>query len=238
MRSLRAWLLRLVALFGSEGRDRDLAEEMEAHVLMHVEENLHAGMSLGEARRDARIKLGGMEQTKENYRARRGLPLLENFLSDLRFGARALRKNPGFTAVAVLTLVLGIGLNTGIFTILNGAALRLLPVPHAEEVVAVSQTYRKLQGPVRRNVRQNASFFSYSEYTAYRDQNDVFSGLLAYAPFVEVNMGGAHPQHLIGVLTSCNYFEVPPALGRGFTDAECVAGHTARVVVLSDGFMA
>ncbi|PYU76669.1 MAG: hypothetical protein DMG52_03275 [Acidobacteria bacterium] len=135
MRSLRAWLLRLVALFGSEGRDRDLAEEMEAHVLMHVEENLHAGMSLGEARRDARIKLGGMEQTKENYRARRGLPLLENFLSDLRFGARALRKNPGFTAVAVLTLVLGIGLNTGIFTILNGAALRLLPVPHAEEVV-------------------------------------------------------------------------------------------------------
>jgi len=238
MRSLRAWLLRLVALFGRERRDRDLAEEMEAHVPMHVEENLRAGMSLDEARRDARIKLGGMEQTKENYRARRGLPLLENFLSDLRFGARTLRKNPGFTAVAVLTLALGIGLNTGIFTILNGAALRLLPVPHAEEVIAVSQTYRKLQGPIHRNVRQNASFFSYSEYTAYRDQNDVFSGLLAYAPFVEVNMGGAHPQHLIGALTSCNYFdvlEVPPALGRGFTDAQCIAGNTAPAVVLSDG---
>jgi len=238
MRSVRAWLLRLVALFGRERRDRDLAEEMEAHVPMHVEENLRAGMSLDEARRDARIKLGGMEQTKENYRARRGLPLLENFLSDLRFGARTLRKNPGFTAVAVLTLALGIGLNTGIFTILNGAALRLLPVPHAEEVIAVSQTYRKLQGPIHRNVRQNASFFSYSEYTAYRDQNDVFSGLLAYAPFVEVNMGGAHPQHLIGALTSCNYFdvlEVPPALGRGFTDAQCIAGNTAPAVVLSDG---
>ena len=238
MRSVRAWLLRLVALFGRERRDRDLAEEMEAHVPMHVEENLRAGMSLDEARRDARVKLGGMEQTKENYRARRGLPLLENFLSDLRFGARTLRKNPGFTAVAVLTLALGIGLNTGIFTILNGAALRLLPVPHAEEVIAVSQTYRKLQGPIHRNVRQNASFFSYSEYTAYRDQNDVFSGLLAYAPFVEVNMGGAHPQHLIGALTSCNYFdvlEVPPALGRGFTDAQCIAGNTAPAVVLSDG---
>ena len=238
MRSLRAWLLRLAALFGSERRERDLAEEMEAHVLMHVEENLRAGMSLDEARRDARIRLGGIEQTKENYRARRGLPLLENFLRDLRFGARALRKNAGFTAVAVLTLALGIGLNTGIFTILNGAALRLLPVPHAEEVVVISQTYRKLQGPIHRNVRENASFFSYSEYTAYRDQNHVFSGLLAYAPFVEVNMGGTHPQHLIGTLTSCNYFdvlEVPLALGRGFTDAECIAGNAAPVVVLSDG---
>jgi predicted permease len=238
MRSLRAWLLRLAALFGSERRERDLAEEMEAHVLMHVEDNLRAGMSLDEARRDARIKLGGIEQTKENYRARRGLPLLENFLRDLRFGARALRKNAGFTAVAVLTLALGIGLNTGIFTILNGAALRLLPVPHAEEVVAVSQTYRKLQGPIHRNVRENASFFSYSEYTAYRDQNHVFSGLLAYEPFVEVNMGGPHPQHLIGALTSCNYFdvlEVPLALGRGFTDAECIARNTAPIVVLSDG---
>jgi predicted permease len=238
MRSLRAWLLRLAALFGSERRERDLAEEMEAHVLLHVEENLRAGMSLDEARCDARIKLGGIEQTKENYRARRGLPLLENFLRDLRFGARALRKNAGFTAVAVLTLALGIGLNTGIFTILNGAALRRLPVPHAEEVVAVSQTYRKLQGPIHRNVRENASFFSYSEYTAYRDQNHVFSGLLAYAPFVEVNMGGTHPQHLIGALTSCNYFdvlEVPLALGRGFTDAECIAGNKAPVVVLSDG---
>jgi hypothetical protein len=105
---------------------------MEAHLLMHVEENLLAGMKPDEARRDAQLKLGGLKQTKENYRARRGLPLLENFLRDLRFGGRTLRKNPGFTAVAVLTLALGIGLNTGIFTILNGAALRLLPVPHAE----------------------------------------------------------------------------------------------------------
>jgi macrolide transport system ATP-binding/permease protein len=237
MRSLRAWLLRLSALFGSERRERDLADELEAHVQMHVEENLRAGMSLDEARRDARIKLGGIEQTKEMYRVRRGLPLVENFLRDLRFGARTLRKNSGFTAVAVLTLALGIGLDTGIFTILNGAALRLLPVPNAKEVVAVSQTYRKLQGPIHRNVRENASFFSYSEYTAYRDQNHIFSGLLAYEPFVEVNMGGWHPQHLIGTLTSCNYFdvlEVPPVLGHGFSDAECIGGKAAPVVVLSD----
>lgn len=238
MRLLRAWLSRLAGLFGRERRERELAVEMEAHLLMHVEDNLRAGMTPEEARRDAQLKLGGLEQIKENYRARRGLPLLENFLRDLRFGGRTLRKNLGFTTVSVLTLALGIGLNTGIFTILNGAALRLLPVPHAEQVVAVSQTYRKLQGSIHRNVRESASFFSYSEYRAYRDQNHVFSGLLVYAPFVEVSMGGAHPQHLLGALTSCNYFDVlemAPALGRGFANAECSALNANPVVVLSDG---
>ena len=185
MRSLRAWLLRLAALFDKERRDRELADEMEAHLLLHIEENMRGGMSPEEARREAKIKLGGIEQTKENYRARRGLPILENFLRDLRFGARTLRKNPGFTAVAVLTLALGIGLNTSIFTILNGAALRLLPVPHADQVLAVSQTYRKLDGSIHRNVRENASFFSYSEYRAYREQNRVFTGLLHSSTYSE-----------------------------------------------------
>ena len=148
-------------------------------------------------------------------------------------------KSPGFTAVAVLTLALGIGMNTGIFSILNGAALRLLPVPHAEQLLAVSHTYRKVDGPVQRNVRENASFFSYSEYRAYRDQNNVFTGLLAHAPFVEVTMGGAQPQKLLGALASCNYsdvLEVPPALGRSFTDSECGDANQDAVVVLSDSF--
>jgi predicted permease len=200
---------------------------------MLSEKNLRAGMAPGEAR----IKLGGLEQTKD-YQARRSLPILENFVRDMRFGARTLRTNPGFTAVAVLTLALGIGLNTSIFSILNGAALRLLPVPHPEQLLAISQTYRKLHGPIHRNVRENASFFSYSEYRTYRERNHVFSGLLAYAPFVEASISGAHPQHLIGALTSCNYFDVlqvPPALGRGFTDSECSAGNAAPVLVLSDG---
>ena len=201
MRSLRAWL---AGSFGRERRDQKLADEREAHLLLHIDENLSTGMSLEEAQRDARIKLGGIEQTKENCRERRGLPLLESFLRDLCFGARTLRKNPGFTAVAVLTLALGIGLNTGIFTILNGAALRLLPIPHADQVLGVSQTYRKLDGSIHRNVRENASFFSYSEYRAYREQNQVFTGLLAYAPFIDANLGGAHAQHLVGALTSCN----------------------------------
>jgi macrolide transport system ATP-binding/permease protein len=237
MRQLRAWLVRLGGFFRRNRRDGELTAELESHLQLHIEDNLRAGMSAVEARREAHLKLGGLEQTKEMVRERNRLPVLEVLLQDLRFGTRMLMNNPGFTAVAVLTLALGIGMNTGIFTILNGAAVRLLPVPHAEQLLAVSQSYRKLDGPIQRNVRENASFFSYSEYRAYRDRNRVFSGLLAYAPFVEVTLGGAHPQKLQGALASCNYFdvlEVPPVRGRGFTDAECSAPNASPVVVLSD----
>ena len=237
MRPLRALFIRLAAIFSKDRHDHEMAAELETHLQMHIEDNLRAGMTAAQARREALMKLGGVEQAKELVRERHGLPLLEVLLQDLRFGSRMLMNNPGFTAVAVLTLALGIGMNTGIFTILNGAALRLLPVPHAEQLLAVSQTFRKLNGPIQRNVRENATFFSYSEYRAYRDQNRVFIGLLAYAPFVEVTLGGAHPQKLLGSLASCNYFdvlEVPPALGRGFTDAECSAKNASSVVVLSD----
>lgn len=164
---------------------------------------------------------------------------MQTLLANVRYSFRVLFKSPGFTIVAVLAMALGIGLNTGIFTILNGAALRLLSVPRAQELAAVSQTYGKLHGPMERNVRQNASFFSTNEYQAYRDQNQVFTGLLAYVPFVEVTIGGARPQKLLGALVSCNYFdvlEVPPALGRGFTDSECSAANAGAVVVLSDNF--
>ena len=152
--------------------------------------------------------------------------------------ARAcLRSPPDSRLSPSLTLALGIGMNTGIFSILNGAALRLLPVPHAEHLLEISQTYRKANGTMQRNVRENASFFSYSEYLAYRRQNHVFTGILAYAPFVEVTLGGAQPQKLLGALASCNYFEVlevPPPLGRSFTDSECGEVNRGAVVVLSD----
>jgi len=237
MRHFRALFIRLAGLFRKDRHEQEIAAELESHLQLHIEDNLRAGMTATEARREALIKLGGIEQAKEMVRERSGLPVLEVLLQDLRFGLRMLMNNPGFTAVAVLTLALGIGMNTGIFTILNGAAVRLLPVPHAEQLLTVSQTYRKLNGSIQRNVRENASFFSYSEYHAYQDQNRVFTGLLAYAPFVEATLGGEHLQKLQGALASCNYFdvlEVPPALGRGFTEAECSAANSSPVVVLSD----
>src|ERR1700716_2500374 len=92
MRWLRAWCSRFAGLFHKEQRDRELAQELESHLQMHIEDNLRSGMDLTEARRRALIKLGGFEQTKENYRDRRGIPWFETLLQDLRFGTRMLRK--------------------------------------------------------------------------------------------------------------------------------------------------
>lgn len=100
MRSVRAFLRRLGGLFRKERRDRDLAEEIESHLQLHIEDNLRVGMSPEEARRDALLKFGGIESAKETYRNRRSLPFLENLAHDLRYATRTLRKNPAFASIA------------------------------------------------------------------------------------------------------------------------------------------
>src|SRR5438093_12354200 len=105
----RALLQRLVGSVGGARRDREFADELASHLQMHIDDNMRSGMSADEARRRALLKLGGVEQTKEQYRDRRGLPWLETALKDLRFALRLMMRSPGFTAVMLVTLAIGIG---------------------------------------------------------------------------------------------------------------------------------
>jgi len=165
MKSLRAWFLRLGGLFGGERREKDLAAELESHLQLHIEDNLRAGMGVAEARRQALIKLGGVEQTKEMVRERRGLPMIEVFLQDLRFGVRMLGKNTGFTLIGVLTLALGIGVNVSVFSLMDFVLLRPLAVPNPERMTVLT--------------RGASSMFSYPDYADLRDRNGSFRTLAA-----------------------------------------------------------
>jgi len=138
MRRIRRWLSRLSELFGRKGREKELAAEMESHLQLHIEDNLRAGMTAVEARREALIKLGGVEQTKERVRDLRGLPLLEVLLQDLRHGVRMLSKNPGFTIVATITLALGIAVNATMFSLVSAFLLRRPPGRQPERIVVVT----------------------------------------------------------------------------------------------------
>ena len=159
---------------------------------------------------------------------------MQILLQDIRFGMRMLGRNPGFTAVAVLAIALGIGVNAGIFSVLNGAALRMLPVPGAEQVVSIDQIFH---GKNKRNVHGEPTLFSYSEYQEYRANNHVFSGLIAYDPFLSATLAGGRARQLYGQLASCNYFDAlneHPSKGRGFVDLDCATAGAGAVVVLSD----
>ena len=122
-KSFRASAHRFSALFRKRKNDSEFAAELESHLQMHIEDNLRAGMTPEAARRNALFKLGGLEQTKENYRDRRTLPVLEAVFQNLRFGFRMLIKSPGSTAAVVIALALGIGATTAMFTVVRSVLL-------------------------------------------------------------------------------------------------------------------
>jgi predicted permease len=231
MRKLRALFLRLSGLLGKERHDREMTEELESHLQMHIEDNLRRGMTPEAARRDAIIKLGGIESTKERYRDRRGLRALETLFQDVRFAARMLRKNSGFTAVVVITLALGIGANTAIFSLLDSVVLRFLPVQKPEQLVQITR-----RGPEPGH--QGVPIFTNPIWEQVRDQQDVFSGAMAFgAQQFDLSQGGeAH--YAKGLWVSGDFFRtlgVRPAAGRLITIVDDQRG-CSGVAVLSYSF--
>lgn len=208
-KSLRAWFRRLAGLVDKAKRDAELAAELESHLQLHIEDNLRAGMTPELARRDALLKLGGLEQTKENYRDRRGLPFIESLLQDVRFAFRTLRKSPTFTAVIVVTLALGIGANTAIFTLIDAVMLKSLPV------ASPGQLYRLGDNNgccVMLGTQNGGSFvlYSYALYENLRDHTPEFGDLAAFEPWtsdLSVRRSGSAAEPYKGEFVSGNYFK-------------------------------
>jgi hypothetical protein len=148
---MRTWWkefsLRLKVLFSRKRLDRDLEDEMAFHLAMREEKIRSQGVAGEEARYTARRQFGNLSRALEICREMRTFARAEGFWRDVRYGARTLARNPGFTAVAVTAIALGIGVNAGIFSALNGVALKLLPIPHAEQIVSVDQILRGKSQP-------------------------------------------------------------------------------------------
>jgi predicted permease len=207
--------------------DDDIAAELESHLAMHVDENMRHGMSEAEARRVALISLGGVEQVKESYRERRGLPSLESFWQDVRFALRMLRKNPGFTVVAVLTLALGIGANTAIFTVVYGTLIRSLPFPDPGRVVELGETYKGQTGEMS---------VTATGLRRLRDFAGPFAAMSGYTDVdFNVTSGSSRAaEHVRGMPVSSDFLRVlgeRPEAGRNFSADEDSGGGAAVALV-------
>ncbi len=211
---------RIAGMFHQDRSDRELAEEIESNLQMHIADNLRAGMSHGEARRQALIKLGGLEATKEAFREQRGLPILDTLVQDMRYGMRGLRRSPGFALTALVTLAIGIGATTAIFSAVYALLIRPLPYRDPSRLVWVAE-HGAVAAP---------------DMAAWRERGRPFEAVAGYAPN-EYTLSGAGPAMRIpGVMVSANFLSVlgvVPQIGRDFVPADGRSG-SAAVALLSD----
>jgi predicted permease len=231
---MRAWLIRLLSPFTASRREREMAEEFAANLQLHIDDNLRAGMTPAEARRQALLTFGGVEAAKDAWRDRAGFPIVADVTRDLRFAARGLRKAPTFSVAVIVTTALAVGVNTAIVTVINAAVLQPLRTPQSEDLVIVA--LRLEGGQKDRGVHGLRSMMSWPEFTAVRDQVRAFSGATAFSPFNAATLGGREPRQLFATIGSCDYFavlQVPAARGRTFASSDCDRG-AAGVVVITD----
>src|SRR5262244_455515 len=210
--------LRLRSLFRRARVERELDEELQYHLERQIEENLAKGLTPEEARYAALLAMGGIERRKEECRDMRRVRLIEDLMQDLRYGLRTLRKSPGFTTVAVLSLALGIGANTAIFSLVDPILLRPLPVKDPEQLVALKTVNQSGEDRI---------WFSYPMFEQLRARTRVFSGVFATNSVRSTDMVGPEPgdqrEKARLQLISGEYFQVLGAsafLGRTLTTAD------------------
>jgi predicted permease len=225
MRWLRVWVIRFSGLLSKEQREREMQDEFESHVAMHIADNLRAGMTPDIARQHALLRLGGMEPLKEAYRDRSTAPFLEHFVRDLRFAFRQLRNSPGFTGAAVLVLALAMCASIAIFAFVDAALIKPLPYPKPARLVAVTESTPELP----------QAYLSYLDYKDWKADNKVFDSLEVSASGGFLFRTGAGVEPIQAARVSAGFFRtlgVQPLLGRDFTADEEAPGH-ARTVILT-----
>ncbi len=226
---LRALWLRLHGMVDGTHENEDFAAELDSHLSMHIEEGMRAGLSAEEARRQALMRLGGAEQTRQAYRERVTLPRLENILRDIGFALRQMRRKPGFAITAVLTLALGIGANAVIYILVDSILLQPLPFPHQDRLVRIPYD----------DTEANGGVFPIGWIRALGEHSSSFASISGYGADVESNLAeGDTPERVFGAKVAANAMDtldLHPAAGRFFKPDEAIAGHTP-VAVISYGF--
>jgi predicted permease len=232
--SLREAFNQLRSLFRVDELDREVNEEMAAHLEMAVEENLRRGMSAEEARRQALVRFGGVQQALERHRESRSLPWIDVLRQDLRFTFRMLRRDSGFTVVAILILALGIGANIAVFSVVNTILLRPLPFRDSEQLVRI----------VEKDPQAGESSKTYTADATqdFQQQNRSFQSVSGFFAFTGPDnfklVGNGQPRPVTGILVAEGFFQtlgVEPSLGRLFRSEEFVQ-HSQPVALLSYPF--
>ena len=229
--NLRALVSRLRALFTIRRLDDDFAQELDSHLALLTDENIRKGMSEAEARRAARLELGNPVALRDSHHDQRTFPFIESVIQDVRFALRMLRKNPAFTATAVLTLALGIGANTAIFSVIDGILWRPLPYAHTSQLAAISISKQVGQG-------EFSSGIPLGQVKALWSDTPGIEQLATYAGTEFTRTDGESPELLVGARVSGNFFSTMganPLLGRSITPLDAQPSHDG-VAVLSYTF--
>jgi putative ABC transport system permease protein len=215
---------RLRAFFKTHDLDRDFQQELDSHVVMLTEENIRRGMSHGEARRAALIRVGAGASMRDQHRDARGLPALETVWRDVRYALRMLSRAPGFTAMAILTLALGIGANTAVFSAIDAVLLRPLPYPDGDRLMRL---YQRQENSAETNIAP-------IRLEDWNRLNSTFQAIMGYLIEEVSDTSGDLPEQLRRAKVAPRFLEVwgiAPVLGRGFTDAEHHAGGPSAVLI-------